>query len=139
MSAFQREKLEELASRPNTTVYDVVHDFKADPWPVERCRKVMEKIASRLTEEFADRDKFSDFGLRKEMMKEEEILSFQRRHPKLYWMITDREKMSNETYRGVISSLLELRQRVEDGTLEEGEEADATATKVVTSLLGDQN
>ena len=139
VKAFQREKLEELASRPRTTVYDVVHDFKSDPWPAERARKVMESVARRLKEEFSDEERFSDFAVRKKCMEDEEVLAFQRQHPKLYWMITDREKMKNETYRGVISSLLELRKRVDDGSLQSGEEADATATKVVTTLLQSQN
>ena len=78
----------------------------------------------------------SDFAFRKACLQEEEVLLFQRRHPQLYWMVTDREKMREQRYRSAVSALLEVRRRVERGEVKEGEEADAAATRVVIDALG---
>jgi hypothetical protein len=68
-------------------------------------------------------------------MKDPHVLAFQRQHPKLYWMVTDRKKMKEQKYRDVIGAMVELRKRVELGQVKEGEEADATATRVITDAL----
>ena len=133
VKAFQEDKLRKLAEKPNTTVFTVKHDEINKPWPVKRVRKVLENIAKRVNTEFSESD--SDFKVRKKCLDDSEILEFQRKHPKLYWMVTDREKMKNEKYRSAVSALLEVKMRVERGDIPDGNEADAAATRTVIDAL----
>ena len=135
VSAFQEQKLKELADKPNTTVFTVKHDQVNTAWKAKRVSDVLESIASRIQSEFTDTSKFSDFYVRKKCLEDEEVLSFQRQHPKLYWMVTDREKMKDAKYRAAVSALLEVRRRVERGDVKDGEEADAAATRTVIDAL----
>ncbi|OUU53267.1 MAG: hypothetical protein CBC12_02830 [Candidatus Puniceispirillum sp. TMED52] len=135
VAAYQTEKLKKLAEKPNTTVFTVKHDQVTTAWSSERVRDAVETIAQKIQSEFSDTEKFSDFFVRKECMKDPQVLAFQRQHPKLYWMVTDREKMKEQKYRDVIGAMVELRKRVELGQVKEGEEADATATRVITDAL----
>jgi hypothetical protein len=135
VAAYQSEKLKKLAEKPNTTVFTVKHDEVTTAWSYKRVRKVVESIAKRIQSEFSDTEGFSDFRVRKECMKDPEVLAFQRQHPKLYWMVTDREKMKEQKYRDVVGAMIELRHRVESGQVKEGTEADATATRVITDAL----
>lgn len=134
VAAFHKEKLKRLSEQSNTTVYTVSHDTVADAWPVQRVRAVLESIATRLQTEFRGSD-VSDFTVRKTCLSDPEVLAFQRQHPKLYWMVTDREKMKESKYRAVIAALLEVRSRVEKGHIADGEEADAAATRTVIDAL----
>lgn len=133
VAAFQKEKLKKLAEKPNTTVFTVEHENVAEAWPVKRVRKVLESIAKRIQTDFTEAD--SDFSVRKACLSDSEVLAFQRQHPKLYWMVTDREKMKESKYRAAVSALLEVRSRVERGIIKEGEEADAAATRTVIDAL----
>ena len=135
VAAFQDEKLKRLAEQPNTTVYTVAHDEVADAWPIARVRGIMDRIALRINDEFGDVERHSDFAVRKVCLDDPETLAFQRRHPKLYWMITDRQQMKEPKYRAAIAALLEVRDRVEKGVVAEGPEADAAATRTVIDAL----
>lgn len=135
VAAYQAEKLKKLAEKPNTTVFTVKHDHIAEAWPIKRVRNVLESIAKKITGEYSDAESFSDFAVRKECMKDPEVLAFQRQHPKLYWMVTDREKMKEPKYRAAVSALMEVRTRVERGQIKEGEEADAAATRTIIDAL----
>lgn len=135
VSAFHQQKLQELADKPNTTVFTVNHDQVSTAWQAKRVSNVLESIAGRLQIEFQDNDKFSDFYVRKKCLEDGEVLQFQRQHPKLYWMVTDREKMKDVKYRAAVSALLEVRRRVESGDVKDGEEADAAATRTVIDAL----
>ena len=132
VGAFEKERLERLAAKPNTDVYTVKHDHVAEPWKVERVRAVFERIAVRMKASPVDLD---DFVFRKQCLEEEEVLQFQRQHQKLFWLVTDRKKMNNEKYRNAIAALLTLRDNIEAGNLSDGQEADATATSVVMQAL----
>lgn len=102
--AFDTAHLEELSSRPNSTVYTVKHDHVHEPWPVERLRPVLERLATRVVSFDDDVD---DFRVRKTCMEEDaEILAFQRDHPKFYWMLTDRKLMREPKFRDTVKGLL---------------------------------
>ena len=133
IETMHRKKLEELASKPNTVVYDVEYDSVAEAWPASRVERVIETVYRRITEDLAEES--CDFKVRKYCLKDEEVLAFQRRHPKLYWMITDREKMKEPKYRGAITAMVEVRKRVERGEIPEGKEADAAATRTGVNAL----
>ena len=132
VAAFQKEKLRELSEKPNTTVYETEHTEIREPTAIDDVSKVLEKISIRLAQYDCDKN---DFFVRKDLLKDDEILNFQRKHPKMYWMVTDREKMAESKYRGAISALLEVRRRVERGEVPSGEEADAAATRTIIDAL----
>lgn len=122
----ERERLRALAERPNTTVLTPSHDAVRDPWKAEKLRVVVDRLVERVLSFPASE---SDFKIRKTCIEEdEEVLAFQRAHPRLYWILTDRSLLAKEEYRGVVSGMLDLRKQVEDGIVAEGEEADALAT-----------
>lgn len=133
VGAFEKERLEALAAKPNTTVYTVKHDNVHEPWKMERLRPVLSKLAARLATFEASVD---DFTVRKTCLDDPDILAFQRAHPKLYWLVTDRSLMHEDRFRNALGALLTVRDRVESGQLREGQEADATATSAVMRALG---
>ena len=135
VSALHKQRLQELANKPNTTVFTVNHDQITTAWKAERVAVVLESLACRLQTEFEDTTQFSDFYVRKKCLEDKEVLDFQRQHPKLYWMVTDREKMKDDKYRAAVSALLEVRRRVERGDVKDGEEADAAATRTIVDAL----
>ena len=133
VNAYEQEHLKELASRPNTTVLQATHDILHDPWPVSRLKPMMETLVKRV---LAFGDEVDDFRVRKACLDDEEVLSFQRTHPKLYWMLTDRKMMREPRLRSAVTGLLHVRSQVEAGALAEGRDADAMATRSVLAALG---
>lgn len=132
VQAFENERLRKLSERPDATVLTVKHDFINDPWPEERLRNVMEPLVVRV---LTFGEEVSDFAVRKKCMEDSEVLEFQRRHPKMYWMLTDRKVMRDERSRKAITAMLYIRRQVDAGGVTEGEEADAMATKTVLAAL----
>lgn len=132
VNAYEKKRLEELSERPNTTVLTVEHDFVNEPWPVSRLRPLLERLAKRVTE-FPDET--DDFVVRKTCLDDPEVLEFQRMHPKLYWMLTDRKLVKEERFRNAVNGLLLVRRKVEVGEVESGQEADGMATQTVLASL----
>lgn len=132
MGAYEKQRLEELASRPNTTVLTVEHDFVNDPWPVSRLQPLLERLATRVT---SFPDDTPDFVVRKTCLEDSDFLEFQRMHPKLYWMLTDRKLVKEKNFRSAVTGLLHVRRKVERGEVEEGQEADGMATRTVLAAL----
>jgi len=132
VAAFQRERLQELSERPNTTVFDVEHDHHHDPWPVARVRPLLEHLTTRV---LSAPDEVSDFALRKQCLEDAEVLEFQRHHPKFYWLLTDRTIMREQKHRDAITGMLYIRAEVEEGRVTHGQEADAMATRTVIEAL----
>jgi hypothetical protein len=132
VQAYQQAHLQELASRPNTTVLTVQHDSIADPWTETRLTTVLNSLQERI---LAADDEVDDFVLRKRCLEDPETLAFQRQHPKFYWMLTDRKLMREDKFRGAVLSMIQLRGSVERGEVAAGQEADAMATKKVMEAL----
>ena len=132
VKAYETERLRKLSERKNTTVLTVQHDFVTDPWPESRLRGVMEPLLARV---LAFDDSVDDFSLRKACLDDEEVLAFQRQHPKMYYMLTDRKIMRDERSRKAITGMLYVRKQVDAGAVTEGNEADAMATKTVLAAL----
>ena len=132
VAAYQKERLRELASRPNTTVLDVEHDHHHDPWPVSRLRPLLERLAGRV---LSTPDDVSDFVLRKQCLEDSEALEFQRNHPQFYWLLTDRTIMREQKHRDAITGMLLILGEVEKGNVSHGQEADGMATRTVIEAL----
>lgn len=132
VKAYETERLKKLSEKKNTTVLTVEHDFINDPWPEKRLRDVMEPLVARV---LTFDDSVSDFVLRKQCMKDPEVLAFQRQHPKMYYMLTDRNIMGDERSRKAITGMLYIRKQVDSGSVAEGQDADAMATKTVLAAL----
>lgn len=134
VEAVHAERLRELSERPNTEVLTVEHDATHDPWPPRRLRNVMESITQRAVS--TPREAEDDVRLRKRLLDEDpEVLAFQRHHPKLYYVVTDRTLMADPRYRNAIKSMLHIRDEVARGTVGEGQEADAMATSAIVQSL----
>lgn len=140
VESVHKDHLRQLSERPNTTVLTVEHDVKNDPWSAARLRTVMESITTRT---LATPAEVNDFALRKKLLSEDvyggvpasEVLSFQRQHPKMYWLLTDRTIMCDKKSREVITGMLFIRDEIERGNVAEGEEADAMATRTVITAM----
>ena len=131
VEAYQKEKLEKLAENPQNTVYEEEYNV-ADAWKAKDVSDVLDLITTKMKDV---PDDTPDFTFRKSFLEDKQILEFQRRHPKLYYMVTDREKMKEEKYRSAISAMMEVRRRVEAGDVDEGRDADAAATRTVINAL----
>lgn len=133
VGAFERERLEALAEKRNTTVLTVEHDEVRDPWPTARVRPVLERLAARVA---AAPDDADNFRLRKACVADdEEARDFQRAHPKLFWMVTDAKMVREARFRNALAGLLRVREQVERGEVPEGRDADALATRTVLGAL----
>lgn len=118
---------------PHAEVMEVKHDFIHEPWPSDRLEAVFQRIVSEI---FSFDEKTSDFVVRKTLLRDTEILEFQRHHPRLYYTLTDRAMMKEEKYRTTLMRMLLVKQRIERGEVPADERADALATEaIVTSLL----
>lgn len=131
--AYEQQRLDELSKRPNTTVLTVEHDATHDPWPADRLKTLMEQLVGRV---LAFGDDVDDFRVRKTCLDDPETLAFQRTHPKLYWMLTDRKLMAEERCRTAITGLLHVRSQVDAGKVTNTRDADAMATRTVLAALG---
>ena len=142
VGTYEAERLERLAQEKNTSVYKVKHDKLHEPWPVNRLRPVLERLAARVVSFGDDVD---DFTVRKTCIDEDkEVLAFQRDHTQLYWLLTDRKMVKEERFRNAMKGLLQIREKVEAGDVDdsgegEGSEADAMATRTVLAALGNQH
>ena len=132
VGAYQKERLQKLAEKPNTSVLEVNHDSTHEPWKAERLRGAVEDIAERAS---AFPDDVVDFTVRKTLLDDPETLAFKKDHPKLYWMLTDRKMLKDARFRQALGGMLKLREQVEAGVVAEGNEADALATQSVVAAL----
>lgn len=133
VGAFEASRLRELSERPNTTVLTVDHTQTHEPWTVARLRPMMERLATRVAGFDASID---DFRVRKACLEgDEEVLAFQRQHPKLYWLLTDRSMVREKRFREAVAAMLAVRERVERGEVEGGRDADAMATRAIVAAL----
>ena len=132
VEAFHTQRLRELSEKANTTVLTVEHDQTNDPWPAARLRTVMETITARVLEA---PDTVDDFALRKQLLENDEVLAFQRQHPKFYWLLTDRAVMREKKSRDAVTGMLFVRDEIEKGHVAEGQEADAMATRTVVEAF----
>ena len=130
MQALHQDRLQELADN-GAQVLIPQHDTVRDPWPVERLRPVMEKLVAK---SLSFRGTEDDFAVRKQCLEDTEIQAFQRAHPKLYWLLTDRSKMRDSKARDVINAFLSLREQVERGAMSPTD-SDAHATRAVMTNL----
>ena len=133
VKVMEQSRLEELSSRPNTTVLEVSHEFKHERWSVVRLRRCVDRIYRRVSDELDC--SLSDFAVRKACLDEEEILEFQRVHPKLYWLVTDRKLMQDARAREAIEAMMSVVTRVEGGGITQDSEADAEATRAIVQAL----
>ena len=67
-------------------------------------------------------------------LEEEEVLHFQRCHPKLYYILTDRKVVGEPRFRQALGAMLSVRDKVDAGEVE-GKEADAMATSGIVAAL----
>lgn len=133
MDEARRRHAEEICRKdPTAKILELSHDFVRDPWPSRRLEKVFNLIVRRIYEFPADSH---DFAVRKSLLADTEILEFQRAHPRLYYVLTDRAMMKETRYRDVLKKMLLLRQGVESGEVAADERADAVATQIVVSSL----
>ena len=136
VGAYEQERLEELSQRPNTTVFKAEYESTHEPWKADRLRKVCEHLARRVLE---FEEGCSDFKVRKVCMSEdEEVLQFQRSHPKLFWMVTDRKMVTDDRFKMALAAMFRVREQVEKGKLQDGRDADAMATTGIMSALKSQ-
>ena len=126
------DALRDKANQPNTTVYETTYTSTHTPWTSATLRPLLERLATRVTAFAPDVD---DFVVRKTCLDDPEVCRFQKAHPKLYWMVTDRAVICKPENRQAISALVELRAKVERGELRDGEEANAAATQAVLAAL----
>lgn len=132
IEALEEERLNELSKRPNTTVLKVTHDFQHEPWSIERVHRVLDRIARRV---HAFGDDVDDFVVRKTCLDDAEILAFQRCHPHLYTLTTDRKLIADPRFFKAVVGLLQVRQLMDDGKVTR-KDADALATRSVLATLG---
>ena len=133
VGAYEKERLDKLSQQPNTTVFKTEYDSRHEPWEAKRLRRLAEKVAKRVTEFEGD---VSDFKIRKACMEDEEVLNFQRQHPKLFWLLTDRKMVKDKRFQQALGAMLTVKEKVENGDVQEGRDADALATSSIVAALG---
>jgi hypothetical protein len=137
LNVFQKEHLEMLSARPNTTVMTPEFTGVHEAWSADTVKRVLlkiSKIVKRLLEETPNID---NFRLRKMcILEDEEILSFQRTHPNFFDIVTDMKMVQDPSYFRGVQAMLSVREKVDNGTVSEGADADAMAASAVMAALG---
>lgn len=131
VGVYHNEHLRQLSEAPNTTVYTVAHDAVHEPWPPARLKRAIETLTRKVTEFGSDAD---DFVVRKECLKDPEVLAFQRDHPRTYWMLTDRALANNPQAKQALIAMLHVHARLRANEITE-QEADAAATSAVVQAF----
>lgn len=136
MQEEQRKYAEKLQrDNPNAEVLELSHDATHEPWSVRDLNNVFENIVGRIFSDFSDTD--SDFTVRKTLITDDKcILKFQRDHPRLYYVLTDRKLMADRKYRSTICNMLRVRAEIECGRCPGDERGDAVATQAIMNSLG---
>lgn len=133
VEGMERSRMEELASRPNTTVFEVSHDATHEPWSSGRLREVVARLRARVA---TYGSATSDFAVRKSCLDDAEILAFQREHPKMYWLLTDRALLADDRCVKAVDALLDAHDDVQHGRVARGRDADAQVTRDVMRAFG---
>jgi hypothetical protein len=68
-------------------------------------------------------------------MQDEEVLDFQRQHPQLFWLLTDRKMVNDKRFQQALGAMFKVKEKVENGDIQEGHDADALATSSIVSAL----
>lgn len=127
--AYEKHVEEMRRTHPNATVLETQY-IEHEPWKVETLTNICEQIARRTREN----TEISDlFRYRKSLLKEKDILAFQRHHPKLFWMLTDKDTVSDPKYQKTLGYFLNILYLKESGKINESD-ANATASKVITTM-----
>jgi hypothetical protein len=129
VASYQREHLQKLADS-GAKVYEPKFDERP-AWKAARLRAVFERLATRVTAYDAS---IPDFTVRKELLEDKEFLEFYRGHQKLYYELTDRNKLADSKFRSAFSLMLATMAKIEAGKMSK-EEADGFITKQIVSLL----
>lgn len=132
VGAYEKERLKRLSEQPNTTVFRAEFEATNEPWAASRLREVSERIAKQVTD--LD-DSYSDFRVRKLCLADNEVLRFQRQHPKLFWMLSDRKMVRDTRFQKALGAMFTIRERVEQGEVADGHDADAIATSSIVAAL----
>ena len=130
MDAKQQHAERIWEENPNAEIYEVKHDRIQEPWKVDRLQKIFKKIVTRVLE---FDESTNDFVIRKTLLQDADILEFQRGHPRLYYVLTDRNVITQEKYAKLVNKMLLLRQSM-DGSPPD-ERVDAMATNLIVSSL----
>lgn len=132
VGAYERERLKQLSQQPNTTVFKTEYDSKHDAWESSRLRGIVEAVAQRVTGFAED---VSDFEVRKTCIQDKEVLAFQRDHPQLFWLLTDRKMVRDRRFQQALGAMLTVKEKVEKGDVQGGRDADALVTSSIVSAL----
>ena len=132
VTAFQKERIEELKNQDRTSIYETKHDFKHEPWKASTIRPLLEDLAAMVS---SFGNETSDFMVRKSCLKEERFLKFQRDHPQLYYLMTDRKMLRDDRFRQAFTSMLFVREKIDSGSLSDGTEADGMIMNGIVSAL----
>lgn len=130
----QRKYAEGLRrANPRAEVLEVTYDATHQPWKATELTTVFEDIVRRIFDDFCEDE--ADFVVRKSLLKDPTILRFQRAHPKLYYVLTDRALMRQDKYRATLGHMLRVRADIEGGRLPDDERGDAAATQAIVGSL----
>jgi hypothetical protein len=122
---------EKLAKNPKNIVYDVKFGEVREPTKARDARTVLSKISSLLESLPNDLD---DKEVVKTLNREDDVREFGESHPNLFSLASNRDLMRDEKKRNAIISMLEVREKVERGEMDQNE-ANALVTKMVVSCL----
>jgi len=138
MQEAQRRYAEKIQrENPRAEVMEVTHEFKHEPWKAYDLTVIFDDIVRRIFSDFHPDQ--ADFVVRKSLLQTPSILCFQRDHPRLYYVVTDRSLMANATYRSTLSQMLRVRKEIEAGRLPDDERGEAAGVEaIVSSLLPSQ-
>lgn len=129
----ERQRMEELAKRPNTKVLQVTHDFVAEPWPADRASAAVHRIVQQCLSSTVE----DDFQMRKELLRDGEIKAFQHQHPRMFWTLTDRKVVREPKNVRAIEAMLNVHRMVEVGVVQKGDYSNAVATQAVMHALSE--
>ena len=128
----ERQRMEELARRPNTRFAGdarLCRGALAGGPRVRRGHRIVQQCLSSTVED--------DFQMRKELLRDGEIKAFQHQHPRMFWTLTDRKVVREPKNVRAIEAMLNVHRMVEAGVVQKGDYSNAVATQAVMHALSE--
>jgi len=126
--SLQGKKLKELSEKKENVVLVEEHDIKFEPWSTKRVKKCIDMIIEITHDPELELNKEK---IRKKCTEKLELVKFSNYHHAMFEKFTDPEYAHNEKFLNGIKMMINVREKVETGEIDEGEDAD----KVIVGQL----
>lgn len=113
---------------PTATVMQPTYDNVFDPWPRDKLRTCIDKIA------YAVKNGATSSEVSSMVQSDQTLSQFAKLHPKIYEQISKKDFVTNEKYMNVLYEMLDLQNGVRSGEISDVEAKTAVSDKALGAV-----